>query len=146
MKIQLGLLLVVVLFVGLPSVVFAQPPLSAVQSGEASPAAPTAEEEFAKARRDAQRDADFHISSATWFAFGFFCGGIGVIAAALTSSSADPARLVGKSPFYVDAYVTHYRSAVRGRKLKSSITGCVTQSIITGLSWAVILGSQEFDF
>ena len=43
MKIQLGLLLLVVLFVSLSSVVFAQPPLSAVQSGEASPAAPTAE-------------------------------------------------------------------------------------------------------
>ena len=36
MKIQLTLLLVVVLLASLPSVVFAQPPLSAVQSGETS--------------------------------------------------------------------------------------------------------------
>ena len=43
MKIQLGLLLLVVLFVSLPSVVFSQPPLSAVQSGETSQTAPTAE-------------------------------------------------------------------------------------------------------
>ena len=42
MKIQLALLLVV-LFVSLPSVVFSQPPLGAVQSGETSQTAPTAE-------------------------------------------------------------------------------------------------------
>ena len=42
MKIQLALLLVV-LFVSLPSVVFSQPPLGAVQSGETSQIAPTAE-------------------------------------------------------------------------------------------------------
>ena len=39
MKIQLALLLVVVLFVSLPSVVFAQPPLRALPSGETSKAA-----------------------------------------------------------------------------------------------------------
>lgn len=43
MKNPLVLLLLVVLFVSLPSVVFAQPPLSAVQSGETSQAAPMAE-------------------------------------------------------------------------------------------------------
>ena len=43
MKIQLALLLVVVLFVSLPSVVFSQPPLGAVQSGETSQTAPKAE-------------------------------------------------------------------------------------------------------
>ena len=48
MKFQLALLLVVVLCVSLPSAVFAQPLLSAVQSGEASPAAPTAEAEAVK--------------------------------------------------------------------------------------------------
>ena len=42
MKIQLALLLVV-LFVSLPSVVFSQPPLGAVQSGGTSQTAPTAE-------------------------------------------------------------------------------------------------------
>ena len=42
MKIQLALLLVVI-FVSLPSVVFSQPPLGAVQSGETSQTAPTAE-------------------------------------------------------------------------------------------------------
>ena len=43
MKFQLGFLLLVVLFVSLPSVVFSQPPLSAVQPGETSQTAPTAE-------------------------------------------------------------------------------------------------------
>ena len=125
MKIQLGLLLVVVLFVSLSSVVFAQPPLSAVQSGEASPAAPTAEEEYAKALRDAKRDAELHISSGSWFAFGFFCGGFGVIGALITSASPDPSRLVGKSSSYVIAYTTAYKSAARARKLRSSIIGCL---------------------
>ena len=43
MKIPLVLLSLVVLFVSLPSVVFAQPPLRAVQSGETSQAAPKVE-------------------------------------------------------------------------------------------------------
>ena len=43
MKIQLALLLLVVLFVSLPSVVFSQPPLGAVQSGETSQPAKAAE-------------------------------------------------------------------------------------------------------
>ena len=43
MKFQFVLLLLVVIFMGFPSVLFAQPPLSAVQSGEASQAASTME-------------------------------------------------------------------------------------------------------
>ena len=43
MKIQLTLLLVVVLLASLPSVVFSQPPLSAVQSGETSQTAKATE-------------------------------------------------------------------------------------------------------
>ena len=125
MKIQLTLLLVVVFFVSLPSVVFAQPSLSAVQSGEASPAAPTAGEEIAKAQRDAKRDAELHVSSGTWFAFGFFCGGIGVLSAAVSSATADPTRLMGQSPVYVNAYTNAYRSAAKERKLKSSLIGCL---------------------
>ena len=124
MKIQLALLLVV-LFVSLPSVVFSQPPLGAVQSGETSQIAPTAGEEIAKAQRDAKRDAELHVSSGTWFAFGFFCGGIGVLSAAVSSSSADPTRLMGQSPVYVNAYTNAYRSAAKDRKLKSSIIGCL---------------------
>ena len=137
MKIQLGLLLVVVLFVSLSSVVFAQPPLSAVQSGEASPAAPTAETaeaEVAKAQQDAKRDADVQIGSVSWFAFGFFCGGIGVIGALITSASPDPSRLVGKSSSYVNAYTIAYRSVAKRRKLNSSLVGCLTQSALTTLA------------
>ena len=137
MKIQLALLLLVVLFVSLPSVVFSQAPPSAVQSGEASPAASTpktAEAEVAKAQQDAKRDADVQIGSVSWFAFGFFCGGIGVLAAALTSSSADPSRLIGKSPSYVNAYTTAYRSVAKRRKLNSSLVGCLTQSALTTLA------------
>ena len=143
MKIQLALLLLVVLFVSLPSVVFSQPPLGAVQSGETSQPAPTAAEEYATALLDAKRDADFHISSGSWFAFGFFCGGIGFIAAAITSSNPDPARLMGKSPGYVNAYTTAYKSAARQRKLTSSAAGCVTNSVIQGLIWAVVVASED---
>ena len=142
MKIQLALLLVV-LFVSLPSVVFSQPPLGAVQSGETSQIAPTAEEDYAKALLDAKRDADFHISSGSWFAFGFFCGGIGFIAAAITSSNPDPARLIGKSQSYVTYYTTAYKSAARQRKLTSSAVGCVANSVINGLIWAAIAASED---
>ena len=138
MKIQLVLLSLVVLFVSLSSVVFAQPPLGSVQSGEASEAASTGEtvkDDFARAASDAKRDAELAISSGSWFAFGFFCGGIGVISAFLTSSSADPGRLVGKSPGYVDTYVRVYKSVARERKLKSSIIGCLIPWGATSLYW-----------
>lgn len=146
MKSQFTLLLFVVLLVSLPSVVFAQPPLSAVHSGEMSQTAPTAEEEYAKAQRDAKRDADIHVSSGTWFAFGLFCGGIGIITAAIRSSNADPAQLVGKSPVYVATYVNTYRSAARERKLKSSATGCATQSGIISLSLGLFLAITSENF
>ena len=134
MKNQLVLLSLVVLFVSLSSVVFAQPPLRAVQSGETSQAASTGEtvkDDFARAAADAKRDAEFATSSGTWFAFGFFCGGIGVISAVLSSPGADPGRLVGKSPGYVETYVRLYRSIAKERRVKSSVVGCLTQSAIT---------------
>ena len=137
MKIQLGLLLVVVLFVSLPSVVFSQPPLGAVQPGETSQIAPkveTAEAEVAKARQDAERDAELSVGQGSWFAFGFFCGGFGVIFATLSSSNADPLRLAGKSPSYVNAYVTTYKSRTKKRKVNSSVAGCLTQSALTTLA------------
>ena len=116
MKNLLVLLSLVVLFVSLPSVVFAKQP-------------PT--EEYVKAELDAKRDAELAISSGTWFAFGFFCGGIGVISAALSSPSPDPTRLAGKSPGYVETYVRLYRSIAKERRVKSSVAGCLTQSAIT---------------
>ena len=130
----------VVLFVSLPSVVFAQPPLGSVPSGETSQAASTAEttakDDFAKAEVDARRDAELAISSGSWFAFGFFCGGIGVISAFLSSPSPDATRLVGKSPAYVGAYARVYESVAKERRLKSSVVGCLATSVLSTLYWA----------
>ena len=109
-------LLLVVLFVSLPSVVFArQPP----------------PEEYVKAELDAKRDVELSIRSGSWFVFGFFCGGIGVLSAYLTSPSPDPTRLVGKSPYYVDVYVQIYESVAKKRRLKSSVLGCLTLSVLS---------------
>lgn len=114
-------LLLVVLFVSLPSVVFAKQPLP---------------EEYVKAELDAKRDVELSISSGSWFAFGFFCGGIGVISAFLSSPSPDPTRLVGKSPAYVDYYVQIYESIAKERRLKSSVAGCLATSVLSTLYWA----------
>ena len=116
MKNLLVLLSLVVLFVSLPSVVFAKAPV------------------LSEADLDARRDAELAISSGTWFAFGFFCGGIGVLSAYLSSPSPDPGRLVGKSPAYVDAYVQVYKSVAKERRVKSSVVGCLTQSALTTLA------------
>ena len=110
------LLLVVVLFVSLPSVVFARLPPP---------------KEYVKAEFDAKSDVELSIRSGSWFAFGFFCGGIGVLSAYLSSPSPDPTRLVGKSPYYVDAYVQIYESVAKKRRLKSSVLGCLTLSILS---------------
>ena len=116
MKNQLVLLSLVVLFVSLSSVVLARLPL------------------HPRADFDAERDAELAISSGTWFAFGFFCGGIGVLSAYLSSPSPDPGRLVGKPPAYVDAYVQVYKSVAKERRVKSSVVGCLTQSALTTLA------------
>ena len=111
-------LLLVVLFVSLSSVVFAKaPPLR-------------------EAARDAERDAEHDIRSGSWFAFGFFCGGIGVLSAYLSSPSPDPMRLVGKSPVYVESYMWIYGPAVKERRLKSSVLGCLTMSAFNTFYWA----------
>lgn len=91
-------LLLVVLFVSLPSVVFAKQPLPDVYL-------------------DAERDAEHDIRSGSWFAFGFFCGGIGVLSAYLSSEpSPDPMRLVGKSPVYVQSYMWIYGPVAKKRR------------------------------
>ena len=110
-------LLLVVLFVSLPSVVLARQPLPDVYL-------------------DAERDAKHDIRSGSWFAFGFFCGGIGVLSAYLSSPSPDPMRLVGKSPAYVDAYVQIYESVAKKQRLKSSVLGCLTLSAFSTFYWA----------
>lgn len=116
MKNLLVLLSLVVLFVSLSSVVFARLPL------------------HPEADFDAERDAELAISSGSWFVFGFSYGGIGVISAVLSSPSADPGRLAGKSPAYVDAYVQVYKSVAKERRVKSSVVGCLTQSALTTLA------------
>ena len=115
MKNALVLLLLVVLFVSLPSVAFAKLPLP---------------EEYVKAELDAKRDVELSISSGSWFAFGFFCGGIGVLSAYLSSPSPDPMRFVGKSPVYVESYMWICGPAVKERRLKSSVLGCLTMSVL----------------
>ena len=136
MKHALVLLSLVVLFVSLPSVVFAQPPLRAILSGETSQAASTVgtvEEEAAQAELDARRDAENHISSASWFAFGFFCGGIGVISAYLMSDVT--MQVVGRSSAYVETYARVYKSVARERQLKSSIIGWKSSIIGCLIPW-----------
>ena len=119
MKSQLVLLSLVVLFVSLSSVVLARLPL------------------HPEADFDAERDAELAISSGSWFVFGFSYGGIGVISAVLSSPSADPGRLVGKSPAYVDAYVQVYKSVAKDRRLKSSILGCLAMLVLRILYWGI---------
>ena len=117
MKNLLVLLSLVVLFVSLPSVVFAKAPV------------------LSEADLDARRDAELDVSSGSWFAFGFFCGGVGVLSAYLSSPpSPDPMRLVGKSPAYVQSYGWIYGPVAKERRVKSSVVGCLTQSALTTLA------------
>ena len=118
MKSQLVLLSLVVLFVSLSSVVFAKEPV------------------LREADIDARHDAELDVSSGSWFAFGFFCGGIGVLSAYLLSEpSPDPGRLVGKSPVYVESYMWIYGPVAKKRRLKSSVLGCLTMSAFSTFYW-----------
>ena len=131
MKIQLALLLVVVLCVSLPSVVFSQPPLGAVQSGETS--------QPAKAAETAQKSWEGPI-----FGFGL---GLGLAQATLQSEGESEDSPIGSGlpvqirfGYGLSGSTVLYGSVISARILSGEFTGEWTG--ISGLVGFMFRGSR----
>lgn len=103
-------LIILLCFVGLPSLIYAQPIQEAVTAAE--------------------RDAEADTNPLIWMGAGFFLGVIGVGAAYLYQPSPPLSRLMGKSPEYVAAYTDTYKRKARDIQTRNALTGC---AIETGL-------------
>jgi hypothetical protein len=86
--------------------------------------------DIAQAQVDAHADAVSNLSGVLWFFAGFFLSWIGIILGYLLTPSPDGARLVGKSPAYVQAYTDAYGSAGRAFQGIHAVYGCVTSGVI----------------
>lgn len=84
----------------------------------------------AQAEVDAHADANANLSGILWFFAGFFLSWIGIILGYLLTPSPDGARLVGKSPVYVQAYTDAYGSAGQSYQGIHAVYGCVTSGVI----------------
>jgi hypothetical protein len=95
--------------------------------------------EAAQAQIDGRADAVANISGILWFFAGFFLTWIGIILGYVLSPSPDGARLVGKSPGYVQAYTDAYQSEGRSVQGIHAVYGCVTSGAIVLVIYILIL-------
>ena len=87
----------------------------------------------------AEQDAKATVNQDQWWAYGCFL--IGVIAADKTPQP-PAARLVGKSPEYVEAYTQAYEEKVRNLQRSAATPGCLTTVFSAGIL-VIILSSID---
>jgi hypothetical protein len=83
--------------------------------------AQTATEIIEQARIDAEHD----VRGCTWIGLGFLLNLMGVGIAYVIARNPPPARLMGKSPEYIQVYVLAYRRQARSKQVTNAIMGCV---------------------
>jgi hypothetical protein len=86
--------------------------------------------EVTQAQIDGRADVPNNVSGTLWFVAGFFLSWIGILLGYLLTPSPDGARLVGKSPAYVQAYTEAYGNEGRSFQGIHAVYGCVTSGII----------------
>ena len=74
----------------------------------------------------AEQDAKAGVNQLNWWTSG--CGLIGFIMAN-RESQPSPARLVGKSPEYVEVYTQVYKAKVKNLRISGAVPGCLTTII-----------------
>jgi hypothetical protein len=102
--------------------------------------------ETAQAQIDGRADAAANISGVLWFFAGFFLTWIGIILGYVLSPSPDGARLIGKSPGYVQAYTDAYQSEGRSVQGIHAVYGCVTTGAIVLVFYILIIAFDSAVF
>ena len=85
----------------------------------------------------ADRDARANTNGALWFGAGCIFGLFGVGAAYVIEPSPSAQVLLGKSPKYVAAYTSEYKSVGKSIRTKNALTGCVVGGVVETIGWIV---------
>lgn len=85
----------------------------------------------ARAQADAERDAEVDIGAASWLVAGCIVSVYAVVAAYFVDTSPPYARLIGRSPEYIAAYVPVYRQTASDTRLRYAMLGCGGSLVLT---------------
>ena len=93
----------------------------------------------ASAVADGTADAQAQVSGVLWFFVGFILSWIGIILGYVITPSPDGARLIGKSPMYVQAYTEAYGSAGKSKQGIDAVWGAVTSCVLGVLFYVIFV-------
>jgi hypothetical protein len=81
---------------------------------------------------DGTADAEADTNTVLWFGAGCVLSLVGVLIGYVVEPSPPPSRYVGRSPEYVAAFSSAYRSAGSSAQGRSAIFGCLTLIVLEG--------------
>lgn len=86
----------------------------------------------------AQRDAKGAVNQGGWWLYGSCLIGAIMAGREPQLSQASAARLVGKSPEYVEAYTKAYKAKVKNLRQSAATPGCLTTVFSTGILFIIL--------
>lgn len=100
-----------------------------------------------QATMDAKRDTK-PLNSQAWTFAGCFGSTLGVVGAYAMTPSVPPAKLLGKSPEYVDSYIQTYQQEMKNKRAKHAVIGCVGSQCVVAMLYgmglrAIYYGGHE---
>ena len=101
-----------------------------------------AERDILKAAADAERDVA-QLDTSYWAIGGCLFGIIGVAYASAYNHTPPMAKLIGKSPEYIQAYLHAYHNLAQKRMTNAAMQGCVVGTV---LSVGVLLYSEDGNY
>ncbi len=83
------------------------------------------------------------VSGGLWFIAGCLGGVIGVVVAYVFEPNPPATYLLGKSPEYVAAYTDAYRATAKSVQTSRAITGCIVESLLSVLLYALLIAAAD---
>lgn len=93
--------------------------------------------EIERGQMEGRADAYLTVSRPLWFTAGFFLSFVGIALGYLLEPAPDGARLVGRSPGFVQGYTLAYGAEARAIQGIHAVYGCVTSGAIFLVVWAL---------
>jgi hypothetical protein len=91
--------------------------------------------EIERGQMEGRADAYVYTSRGLWFAAGFFLTFVGIALGYLLTPAPDGARLIGRSPGYVEGYSLAFGAEARSIQGIHAVYGCVTSGAIVLVVW-----------
>lgn len=92
-----------------------------------------------QAHADAMRDAQNHADTLMWGCGGFLFNVWAIAGAYMIEPSVPTARLIGKSPEYIEFYSATYKDIVKYDRVSAATTGCCMAATLYGAVWYVLI-------